>query len=79
MNYTIAITEEIHGDLSVNFDKDGNQYLVGIRNKETGIYTHKSFKTHEAAQNAYLTIISWVLGGLYSEADKRSMLQEMAE
>lgn len=77
MNYTIARTDETQGDLSVNYDINGNRYLIGIYNKESREYTHKTFDTREEAEKAYLTVVSWILNGLYSEADKRQMLLDM--
>ncbi len=51
MNYTIATTEEVHGNLCLNIDKNGNEYTVGLFNEATKEYTHRSFKTIDDAFN----------------------------
>lgn len=74
MHYNIATLEQAHGVLSVNFDKCGNQYLVGIRNAETREYTHRTFDDIEQAARKFIELTEAILKGLGSEQWKRQLL-----
>lgn len=75
MNYTIATTEEAHGNLSLNIDKDGNEYTVGLFNEETKEYTHRSFKTTDGALTVYKTLVELIVNGYGTEEYKRKVLK----
>jgi len=45
MHYTVAIIEDIQGNVKVNFDKTGNKFVVGLYNKKTKEYTPKHLMT----------------------------------
>lgn len=74
MHYTIATLEQVHGNLRLNFDKCGNQYLVGIRNAETKEYTHRIFDNIEQAIYKFNELSAMIIKGLYSEQHKREFL-----
>ena len=74
MNYTMCYTKSLSTNLSVNIDKDGNEYCVGLYNSATKEYTHINFKTIEEACARYLLIAKLLVLGLYSEEDKRQIL-----
>lgn len=75
MNYTIATTEEVHGDLSLNIDKNGNEYTVGLFNEVTKEYTHRSFKTIDDALTVYKTLVELIVKGYGTEEYKRNVLK----
>ena len=74
MNYTIVTLNETHGNLKLNFDKSGNQYLVGIYNTETKEYTHRTFDDIEQALYKFNELSAMIIKGLYSEQHKREFL-----
>lgn len=75
MNYTIATTKEVHGDLSLNIDKNGNEYTVGLFNEVTKEYTHRSFKTIDDALTVYKTLVELIVKGYGTEEYKRNVLK----
>lgn len=75
MNYTIATTKEVHGNLCLNIDKNGNEYAVGLFNEETKEYTHRSFKTIDDALTVYKTLVELIVKGYGTEEDKRNVLK----
>ena len=74
MHYTIATLKQAQGDLQINFDKCGNQYLVGIRNNDTKEYTHRTFDDIEQAVKKFNELSAMIIKGLFSEQDKRRFL-----
>nr|DAJ52034.1 MAG TPA: hypothetical protein [Caudoviricetes sp.] len=75
MNYTIATTEEVHGNLYLNIDKNGNEYTVGLFNEVTKEYTHRSFKTIDEALTVYKTLVELIVKGYGTEEYKRNVLK----
>lgn len=76
MHYTIATLNEKHGNLTLNFDKAGNAYLVGLYNNKTQEYTHKTFISIEQAIYKFNELSAMIIKGLYSEQCKREFLQQ---
>lgn len=75
MNYTIGEFNEVHGNLTITFDKSGNGYTVGIYNRESKEYTHRTWvNERESAHNVYLTLVKWCLTSWGSEAYRRNYL-----
>lgn len=75
MNYTIATTKEVFGNLCLNIDKNGNEYTVGLFNEETKEYTHRSFKTIDDALTVYKTLVELIVKGYGTEEYKRNVLK----
>lgn len=75
MNYTIAVTEEVHGKLRLNIDKNSNEYTVGLFNEETKEYTHRSFKTIDEALTVYKTLVELIIRRYGTEEYKRNVLK----
>lgn len=75
MNYTIAETKEVHGNLCLNIDQNGNEYTVGLFNEETKEYTHRSFKTIDDALTVYKTLVELIVKGYGTEEYKRNVLK----
>lgn len=75
MNYTIATTEEVHGDLSLKIDKNVNEYTVGLFNDVTKEYTHRSFKTIDDALTVYKTLVELIVKSYGTEEYKRNVLK----
>jgi len=74
MNYTIATTEDVQGEIQVEYVKDGNEYLVGIYHKELKEYTSKRFTRKEDAQARYLKLVSCILDGTYDYKWRKRLL-----
>lgn len=74
MHYTIGDFKETQGNLNVNFDIAGNQYLIGLYNKETKEYTHNTFNTMEEALERFINLTKFILQGYYNEKQKREYL-----
>lgn len=75
MNYAIATTKEVHGNLSLNIDKSGNEYTVGLFNEGTKEYTCRSFKTIDEALTVYITLVELIVKGYGTEEYKRNVLK----
>nr|DAU13413.1 MAG TPA: hypothetical protein [Caudoviricetes sp.] len=75
MNYTIATTKEVHGNLRLCIDKSGNEYTVGLFNDVTKEYTHRSFKTIDDALTVYKTLVELIVKGYGTEEYKRNVLK----
>ena len=76
MNYTIASLEDIHHDITINFDKNGNRYTVGMWHKELHEYTHKDFEDCEEARERFLMMARYILEGRYAYVDRKRLLLE---
>lgn len=75
MKYTIATTREVHSNLCLNIDKNGNEYTVGLFNDVTKEYTHRSFKTIDEALTVYKMIVELIVKGYGTEEYKRNVLK----
>lgn len=75
MNYTIATLEEAHGPLSLNIDHDGDRYTVGLYNRDTKEYTHKTFDSIQEAYKVFEKLSSWIVFSYYKETEKRKYLE----
>lgn len=74
MHFTIALLEDVHGEIKVNFDSTGNKYLVGVYNKLTREYTHKTFDNMNTACAIFTKLCEWVVKGEYSYEDRKELL-----
>ena len=74
MNYTILKTDVVFTNESVNLDKNGNKYTVGIYNSESKQYSHRDFDTIEEALAKYSRIVELYGLSLYTEEQKRQIL-----
>jgi hypothetical protein len=74
MNYTIAMLDEVHGECSLNLDSHGNKYLVGLYNKTTKDYAHRTLDSIDGAYDVFETLSKAICLGLYSFADKKKLL-----
>lgn len=70
MNYTLLMTEEIHGDQVLQLDKSGNEYVVGLYNKANKEYKCRHFKRIEDAREKYLELCAYMIHGYYSYSDR---------
>ena len=75
MNYTIAVTDEIGGDLKLEFGRNGNQYTVGLYNTETKDYTHRNCTSYGEAIHIYCKMVDLIVRSFGSEQYKRDFLQ----
>jgi hypothetical protein len=76
MHYTIAIIEDVQGEIKVNFDSKGNKYQVGIYNTETKEYTHNTFEKQEQAYAIFEKLSKAIVTGCYSYEDRKAMLKQ---
>lgn len=74
MIYTIAILEDVQGNLKLIFDKNGNKYTVSIYNTETKEDTSTTFDTIQDAYKVFEKLSSWFIFSYYSEKNKRQFL-----
>lgn len=74
MNYTIAIMEDVQGVIRINLDKPGNEYLVGLYNKETKEYSHNTFSNINEANDIFQKLSSAIITGAYSYEQRKQML-----
>lgn len=74
MHYTVSILSDPIGSQSLNLDKVGNEYLVGIRNEDNTVYKHKRFATIEAAEAKFLYLARCIVRGNYSFEDRVKIL-----
>ena len=75
MNYTIMTTDDIHNDLTIDLEKSGNKYVVGLWNKELHESTTKTFDNIEEAMIVYTKYVEAIATGCYSYETRRSWLQ----
>ena len=75
MNYMIASFEQIHGNLNIDISVSGNQYVLGIWDKEKHESTTSTFETLEDAYKVYEKLISWCVFGYYNDDDKKEFLR----
>ena len=73
MIYTIATMSDTHGDMSIDFDKSGNMYLICLRNTETNELTYKEFADHADAVELFNKLSMAILTGCYSYEDRKAM------
>lgn len=74
MNYTIASIEDVRGTITVEFEKSGNKYLVGIYETETKEFTHKKYDEMETAYSVFEKLSKAIITGCYSYEDRKGML-----
>lgn len=75
MHYTVAVLEDLEGRIKVNFDKCGNQYLVGVYNKENEEYTFKKYDDILEAQEMFCRLAGAIVTGCYSYEQRKSWLR----
>lgn len=75
MHYTIAIMEDVQNDITINFDKVGDGYLVGLRNEDNSEYTKKIFKVFIEAKSKYFELVDAIIEGCYSYEQRKEMLK----
>lgn len=75
MNYTIATMEAIGRNQVLDISKDGNQYVVGIFDKDEQAGATKAFKHLDEAEAVFMRFADYFIKGLYSTADRIEMLQ----
>lgn len=75
MSYTIAMVEDVQGEIKVNLDSTGNKYTVGIYNNETKEYTHKEFNSMDEAYATFEKLSKWICMGMYSYSDRKAVLK----
>lgn len=75
MNYTIATFEQVHGNLIVDISKSGNEYTVGIWDKELHESTTQTFHDLQEAYKVFEKIVSWCVFGFYKDSDKKKFLK----
>lgn len=71
MYYTIASLEDMAGNQTIDFDKDGNKYTVSIYNKGTKENCSKTYKNFVDAEYVYMKFVRAVLEGLYSFEERK--------
>ena len=75
MHYTVSIMSDPTGEQQINLDKVGNKYLVGLRNKPTSTYKHRTFDTLAEAEQKFLYLASCIIRGNYSFEDRVKILE----
>lgn len=75
MHYTIAMLEDVQGNVKVNFAATGNKYLVGLYNTVTREYTHKVFAKHADACKVFQWFTEAIITGCYSYEDRKAQLR----
>jgi len=75
MHYTVAIIEDIQGNVKVNFDKTGNKFVVGLYNKKTKEYTAKIFNDTESGYLIFEKLSRAIIDGCYNYEDRKEMLK----
>lgn len=78
MHYTIANMSDINFNQSINLDKSGNKYVVGLYNDDTKEYTHRQFDTIQEAYAIFERLAHCICFGEYSYNDRKSMLVQAA-
>jgi hypothetical protein len=73
MNYTIASMSDTRGDMSIDFDRNGNMYMICLRNTETNELTYKEFTNHADAVELFSKLSMAILTGCYSYEDRKAM------
>lgn len=74
MNYTIASLEDIQLGQTIDFDKDGNCYIIIIRNNETKETRTKRFENIGIAYEVFQRLTMAVLNGCYSFEQRAQIL-----
>lgn len=75
MNYTIVTLEAVGRDSILDISKDGNQYTVGIYDRESHSSATKTFKTIDEAEKVFMRFASYFIKGMYSTSDRMEMLR----
>ena len=74
MIYTIAILDDVQGNLKLIIDKSGNKYTVALYNKETSEQTAQTFDSILEAYKVFEKLSSWIVFSYYTEKEKRQFL-----
>ena len=74
MHYTIATFDEVQGRLTVDISKSGNEYVVGIWDKEEHASTIKTFADLQDAYKVFEKLVSWCVYGLYTDNQRKEFL-----
>ena len=75
MCYSILNTEEIHGTTVIDLSKCGNEYSVGIFNKDTKQIASRRYQDIDEATAKYLEIVEYMIKGIYSFEERARLLQ----
>ena len=75
MNYTIASMNDNNFNQSINLDKSGNKYLVGLYNADTKEYCHREFDSINDAYIIFEKLSRCICFGNYSFSDRKAMMQ----
>ena len=75
MHYTIASFEQVYGNLTIDICSSGNQYVVGIWDKEEHASTTKTFDSLQEAYKVFEKLVSWCVFGYYKDSDKKEFLK----
>lgn len=75
MHYSIGNFEQVQGNLIIDISKSGNQYVVGIWDKEEHASTTKTFDRLSEAYKVFEKLVSWCVFGYYKDSDKKDFLK----
>lgn len=75
MYYTMTSLEDhvFHQRLSI--DKNGNKYVVGIHDRDTSTYKHRTFDNLAEAEQKFLYLARCIIHGNYSFEDRVKILE----
>lgn len=71
MYYTIASLEDVAGNQTIDFNKNGNEYTVSMYNKGTKESCSKTYKNFVDAEYVYMKFVRVVLEGIYSFEERK--------
>ena len=74
MTYTIGEFDHVHGGIKIDINKSGNNYYVGIWDKEMHSSVTKTFGNLLDAYRVYEKLVSWCVFSCYSTDDKKYFL-----
>ena len=74
MSYTIAVLEDLAGNQTIEFCKVGNEYMIGITDREEDRYITRHYRTRKEAQFVFLNLSYAVLEGKYSFEHRRQLM-----
>ena len=74
MNYTIATLNQVHGNLELTIEGNGNKYDVALLNTETKETSSKEFNSLNEAFARFSKISEMIIKSYYDEKEKRSFL-----
>ncbi|MGI6225696.1 MAG: hypothetical protein ACOYJ1_05500 [Peptococcales bacterium] len=74
MYYTVAHLDDVQGDISIHFDKVGNQFMVGIYNNDNKEHTCNKFSDMESALAVFQRLTEAIITGCHSYESRKSIL-----